>query len=221
MPGQAFFNLEYTLAIVEGIKKVLNAYQCSMGADTLFFKNVSFEMNIEGILLVVQILGYSLRLTSVRWQSKPWNRYSLFTEYAERQVIQSVRHMLPVIRFGEFDERCAGGLYLADCWMTGLRPYAGVRNQLACYLRSVSDVVDTSKFLWVGAALVGIHVTTLILSMLLEHKITPRKLLDILPELHKDQIVILFHFQTWINVACQLYKNSFPIRFRKKLPVIE
>ena len=89
-------------------------------------------------------------------------------------------------RFGEFEERCAGGLYLADCWMTWLWTYAGVRNELARYLRSVSGLIDMCKFLWAGAVLVGIHVTTPFLSMLLEHKVTPRKLLDILPELHKD-----------------------------------
>ena len=189
--------------------------------QTHFLKIVSFEMNIEEKLLVVQVLGYSMRPASVRWQSKPWNRYSLFTEYAESQVIKSVRHMLHVIRFGEFEDRCTVGLYLADCWMTGLRPYAGGRNQLECYLRSKSDVIETCKFLWAGGALVGTHVTTLFLSMQLEHKVTPRKLLDVLPELHKDRVVILLHLRTWINVACQLYKNSFPIRFRNKLPVIE
>ena len=94
MPGQAFCNSYYTLAIPEGIKKVLKAYQCSIGADKLFPKNVSFEMNIEDKLLVVQILDCRMRLTSVRWQSKPWNRYSLFTEYAERQGIKNAGHML-------------------------------------------------------------------------------------------------------------------------------
>ena len=85
-------------------------------------------------------------------------------------------HILHGNCFGEFEEQCAGGLYLADCWMTWLPAYAGVRNQLACYLRSVSGLIDMCKFLWAGAALVGIHVT--FLNMLLEHKVTPRKLLD-------------------------------------------
>ena len=164
----------------------MNACQYSIGADKLFPKNVSFEMNIKDKLLVVQILDCWMRLTSVRWQSKPWNRYSLFTEYAERRGIKNVGHMLHGNRFREFEEQFAGGLYLADCWMTWLRTYAGVRNQLACYLRSVSGLIDMCYFLWAGAALVGIHVTTPFLSMLLEHKVTPRKLLDVLPELHKD-----------------------------------
>ena len=95
VPGQAFCNLHYTLAIPEGIKKVLNANQCSIGADKLFPKNVSFEMNIEDKLLVVQILDCWMSLTSVRWQSKPWNRYSLLTEYPERQGIKNVGAYAP------------------------------------------------------------------------------------------------------------------------------
>ena len=67
VPGQALCNLHYTLAIPEGIKKILNANQCSIGADKLFPKNVSFEMNIEDKLLVVQILDCWIRLTSVKW----------------------------------------------------------------------------------------------------------------------------------------------------------
>ena len=183
---QAFCNLHYTLAIPEGIKKVLNANQCSIGADKLFPKNVSFEINIEDKLLVVQVLDCWMRLTYVRWQSKPWNRYPLFTEYAERQGIKNMGHMLHNNRFGEFEEQCAGGLYLTDCWMAWPRTYAGVRNQLVCYLRGLSCPIDMCKFLPAGAALVGIHVTMPFLSMLLERKVTPRKLLDVLPELHKD-----------------------------------
>ena len=102
--------------------------------------------------------------------------------------------MLHGNRFGEFEERCAGDLYLADCWMTWLRAYAGVRNQLACYLRSVSGLIDICKFLSAGAALVMIHATTPFLSMLPEHKVTPGKLLDVLPELHKDLSSYLISF---------------------------
>ena len=167
MPSQVLCNL----AIPEGIKKVLNAYQCSIGADKLFPRNVSFEMNIEDKHLVVQILDIWMCLTSVRWQSKPWNRCSLFTEYAKKVRYRKCGHMLHGNRFDQFEQRCAGGLYLADFWMAWLRTYAGVRNQLACYRRRVSSLIDMCKFLWAGAALVG---TTPFLSMLLEHKVTSR-----------------------------------------------
>ena len=46
LPGQAFCNLHFTLAIPVGIKKILGRYQSIIGADKMLPKNVSFEMNI-------------------------------------------------------------------------------------------------------------------------------------------------------------------------------
>ena len=46
--------------------------------------------------------------------------------------------------------------------------------------------MDMCKFLRAGEALVGIHVTSPFLSMLLEHKVTPRQLLEVLPKMYKD-----------------------------------
>ena len=127
-----------------------------------------------------------MRLISIRWQSKPWNRFSKFTEFAERRGVKSVGHMLHANRFGEFEERCAGGVYLAQIWMAWLRTFSDLRNQLSCYLRSVLTIMDVCVFLWVGAALIGIHVTAPFMSMLLDHKVTTNKLLHVLPRLYSD-----------------------------------
>ena len=56
LPGQIFCNLHFTLAIPEGIKKVLTTYQCLIGSQKLFPENVGFEMNIDDKLVAVQIL---------------------------------------------------------------------------------------------------------------------------------------------------------------------
>ena len=64
-----------------------------------------------------------------------------------------------------------------------LNSNSDVRNQLSCYVREVVGLMNQCKFLWTGAALIGIHVTYLYMSMLLEHKVTPRNLLDIFPRL--------------------------------------
>ena len=79
-----------------------------------------------------------------------------------------------------------GGVYLVDLWTSWLRTFADVGNQLACFLRSVSNDIDMCKFLWAGAALIGIHITSPFMSMLLEHKVTPLRLLDILPKMYTD-----------------------------------
>ena len=186
MPGQAFCNLHFTLAIPEGIKGILVNYQSHIGADKLFPKTVNFEMNMEDKLVLIQILDCWMRLTSIRWQAKPWNKYKSFTDYAEKRGYRNVGHMIHANRFGEFEERCAGGVYLSDVWMEWLETYSDVRNQLACYLRTVSNLMEMSKFLWSGAALIGIHLTNPFMSMLLDHKVTPRQLLSILPSLHED-----------------------------------
>ena len=185
-PGQAFCNLHFTLAIPEAIKSVLEIYQSQIGAEKLFPKTVGFEMNIEDKLIVIQILDCWMRLTSIRWQSRAWNKYRKFTDFAEKRGVQNVGHMLHANRFGEFEERCAGGLYLADVWVEWLKTFSDVRNQLGCFLREVECLMEQCKFLWAGIALVGIHITVPFMSMILDHKVTPRQLLVILPKLYAD-----------------------------------
>ena len=143
-------------------------------------------MNLEDKLIVIQVLDCWMRLTSIRWQSKPWNRYENFTEFAKRKGIKNVGHMIHANRFGEFEERCAGGVYLIETWMAWLQTFSDVHNQLSCYLRSVLSIMDMFKFLWAGAALIGIHITAPFMSMPLDHRVTPRKLLVILPQLYDD-----------------------------------
>ena len=125
-------------------------------------------------------------------------------------------HILHGNPFGEFEERYAGGFYLADCWMTWFRTYTGVRNQLGCYLRSVSDLIDMYKFLWAGAALVGIHVTTSFLSLLLEHKVTPENLLDVLPEWHKYLSSYPISFTNMNKCGLLALQEFFSNPFQKK-----
>ena len=77
-------------------------------------------------------------------------------------------------------------VHLADIWVEWLEKNTDVRNQLACYLRETVSIIDQSKFLWTGAALIGLHITRPYMSMLLDHKVSPRKLLVVLPELYKN-----------------------------------
>ena len=75
---------------------------------------------------------------------------------------------------------------MADAWIEWLNLNTDTRNQLACYLRETAGLIDQCKFLWAGAAVIGIHVTQPFTSMLLDHKVTPRDLLVILPQLYQD-----------------------------------
>ena len=192
-PGQLLYNLHSTLAVPEGIKAVMTEHKAVMtehqsciGGAKLFPKTVGFEMNLEGSLIFIQILDCWMQLTSIRWQARAWNKYKSFTDFAEKRGIRNVGHMLHTNRFGEFEERCAGALYLSDIWVEWLDTFVDVRNQLAYYLREVKQLIDQCKFLWCGAALVGVHVTIPFMSMLLDHRVTPWKLLTILPALYQE-----------------------------------
>ena len=61
-----------------------------------------------------------MQLTSIRWQARAWNKYKSFTDFAEKRGIGNVGHMLHENRFGEFEERCGGALYLSDTWVEWL-----------------------------------------------------------------------------------------------------
>ena len=91
--------------------------------------------------------------------------------------------MIHANHFGEFEERCVGAVYVADIWMAWLDTFSDVRNQLVCFLCTVSNLMEMCKFFWAGSALVGIHITEPFMSMLLDHKLTPRQLLTVLPNL--------------------------------------
>ena len=66
-----------------------------------------------------------MRLTSRRWHIRSWNCYKDFTDFAESKGVHNVGHMIHANRFAEFEERCAGGVYLADIWLQWLdaRPH--------------------------------------------------------------------------------------------------
>ena len=185
-PGQAYCNLHFTLAVPEAVKTVMKDYQSYIGAAKLFPETVGFEMNLENELLVIQILDCWMRLTSIRWHVRSWNYYQDFTDFAEEKRYSNVGHMLHANRFGEFEERCAGGLYLASVWIEWIQSRPSIRNQLSCYLRTIIGIMDICKFSWCGAALIGLHLTMPFMSMLLDHRVTPNQLLEILPALHQD-----------------------------------
>ena len=113
-PGQLFCNLHFTLAVPDGIKAVMTEHQLYIGAAKLFPKTVGFEMKLEGSLIFIQILDCWMRLTSIRWQARAWNKCKSFADFAEKRGIRNVGHMLHANRFGEFEERCAQALYLSN-----------------------------------------------------------------------------------------------------------
>ena len=102
--------------------------------------------------------------------------------------------MIHTNRFSEFEEKCTGGIHLA-VWKGWLDTFSDVQNQLTCFL----STIEMCKFVWAGSALVGIHVTVPFISMLLDHKVTPRQLFTVLPSLYND---ICYYPQSMTNLCC-------------------
>ena len=105
--------------------------------------------------------------------------------------------------------------------MAWIKTVCSVRNQLACFLRTVTGLMDMCCFLWAGAALIGIHITSPFMSMLLEHKVPPRRLLKVLPKLYNELCTYpksLISFETCgIPALAEFYGNP----FKKKQAVME
>jgi hypothetical protein len=186
IPGQLFCVLHHVLAIPEEIKGVFTWYQSKIGSDKLFPETTGFEMNINDKTIMIQILDVWMRLTSIRWHGRMWNRYNSYTDFVEKCGICNVGHMIHANRFGEFEERCAGGDYMSESWISWLETFTDARNTLSCYLRSVITLMEICVFQWAAAALIGLHVTTPFIAMLLDYKATQRELLQILPNLYND-----------------------------------
>ena len=132
----------------------MQLYHAHIGSEKMFSETISFEMNVEDKIIVIQILDCYMQLTSIHWNARSWNYYEKFINYAESRGLKNVGQMIHANRFGEFEERCAGGVYLCDVWYNWLVSVPHIQNQLSCYLQSISGLLDTCKFLWAGAALI-------------------------------------------------------------------
>ena len=64
--------------------------------------------------------------------------------------------------------------------------YTNIRNQLAIFLRDTVHLSDMCNFLWLGGALLGIHLTEPYLFMILDMNVSHNILLKVLPELYQD-----------------------------------
>lgn len=177
----------------------LLAHQTRIGGTKLFLQTTGFEMQAEDTIVYIQVLDVILRLTSGRWDVKPWNYFDSFSEFLGLQGMRNVGNMLHANRFGEFEERCAGGVYMLTALTEWLSAHPEIRNNLSCYLRASEGIFEQCPFQWAGTALIGIHLTIPFMAMLLEHKVTQLQLLKILPQFYTD----LQQNQPWMTCSQQ------------------
>ena len=72
-----------------------------------------------------------------------------------------------------------------------------------CCPPEVLLLMEQCKFVWVGIDLVGLHVTMPFMRMLIDHKVAPRMLLEMQPNLYNDH-------STYPEPLCYVTKCGVP-----------
>ena len=186
VPGQLYCCIHTVLGFQSGMVKLWMKYQKSVGYEKMYPEITGMELEMEGKCLIKQILECFLRLTADRWQARAWNKYEEFVQFCVDHDFINLAQQLHGNRFGELEKCCGIGIYLLDVWNDFIDTYSNIRNQLAIFLRDTSHLKEICNFLWLGPALIGIHLTEPYLLLLLEKKITHLDLLIILPQLYKE-----------------------------------
>ena len=89
-------------------------------------------------------------------------------------------------RFGDLEKCCAIGVYSLETWLNFVNLRTDIRNNLAIFLRDTQHISDICMMLWLGPALLGIHLTEPYLLLLLDKQATHLDLLRILPNLYQE-----------------------------------
>ena len=186
IPGQLYCCIHTVLGFQTGMVKLWLKYQSLVGYEKMYPEITGLELDMEDKCLVKQILECFLRLTADRWQARSWNKFEEFDQFCKDNNTTNLSQQLHGQRFGELEKCCGIGIYLLDIWHKFINTFSNVRNQLAIFLRDTSHLIDICNFLWLGPALIGIHLTEPYLLLLLEKKVTHLDLLVILPQLHKE-----------------------------------
>ena len=186
IPGQLYCCIHTVLGFQNDMVKLWLHYQSLVGYEKMYPEITGLELDMEGKCLIKQILECFFRLTADRWQARAWNKYEEFDQFCRDNHTINLSQQLHGNRFGELEKCCGIGLYLLEIWHKFIHKYSNVRNQLAIFLRDTSHLMDVCNFLWLGPALIGIHLTEPYLLLLIEKKVTHLDLLDILPKLHKE-----------------------------------
>ena len=87
-------------------------------------------------------------------------------------------------RFGELEKCCAIAVYSLPTWQDFVSSFPNIRNQLAIFLRDTVHLSPMCNFLWLGGALLGIHLTEPYLFMILDLNLSHNDFLKVLSALY-------------------------------------
>ena len=130
-------------------------------------------------------MGYGLRnrnMASIR----SWHRFEECLIFCKQRGTRNLGQELHGNRFGELDKSCAIAVYSLPTWKDFISSYPNIRNQLAIFLRDTSHLSDMRSFLWLGGALLGLHLTEPHLFLILDIGASHNDFLEVLPKLYQD-----------------------------------
>ena len=159
IPGQLYCCIHTVLGFQSELVNIWTKYQSAVGYDKMYPKITGLELDLEENCLIKQILDVFMRLTADRWQARPWNKYKDYDQFCKDNEVSNFGQQLHGNRFGELEKCCAIGLYSLDTWNEFINTFANVRNNLATFLRDTGHLYEICNFLWLGPALIGIHLT--------------------------------------------------------------
>ena len=81
-------------------------------------------------------------------------------------------------------------------WVDFINVRSKARNDLAIFLRDTQHLKDICIILWLGPALLGIHLTEPYLSLLIDQKATHLDLLEVFLKLHSEPWCSGYHYCT-------------------------
>ena len=186
VPGQLYCLIHSVLGFQDGVCNTWLKYQEEMGHDKLYPSITGFELDVEDKGLIKQIMEMYLRLTADRWQARSWNKFEEFTIFCTERGMRNVGQELHGNRFGELEKCCAIAVYSLPTWKDFISSYPNIRNQLAIFLRDTVHLSDMCNFLWLGGALLGLHLTEPYLFLILEMNVSHNDLLTLLPKLYEE-----------------------------------
>ena len=141
---------------------------------------------MEGKSLIKQIIERFLRLTVDHLGERSWSRFTAYCKFVKDLGKLNLGQELYVNRFADFEKCCAIDIYFIEMWVDFINVRSEARNDLPMFLRDTQYLKDICILLWLGPALLGIHLTEPYLSLLIDPKATHLNLLEVLPKLHSE-----------------------------------
>ena len=185
-PGHLLCCIHSVLGFSNGIVEIWCIYQLDIGHNKMYPSISGFDPDMEDKSLIKQILECFLRLTSDRWQARSWNRYEEYCAFTIERGFPNLGRELHGNRFGEFERCCAIGVYSMSRWVEFIESYANLRNDLAAFLRDCLHLSEICTFLWLGAALIGVHLVEPYMTLILDMKATHSELLETLKNVYSS-----------------------------------